>query len=208
MSKSKSKSASWDPSEEEDDVFFQQWAQQKKLAMQMTPIDPMKIVVDFLKNTSIPYAIIGGKAAAFHLQNNAGGSPTTRALAVSTNDYDVIVEQAHGKRFVDELQRELKSKTSVLLDEKFYESEMVDIVLMGVTKKGMFDSIVDVHIVKKTKQFPKKIVKDAFGMKYADKDWICKELAYSMKYHTSADEMTKALKRKARMELLKCNIAI
>lgn len=195
---------SWEPSDEDDDAFFQQWAEQRKRAMQASSVDPMKVVIEFLKTTKIPYAIIGGKAAAFHLQGTSDGSPSTRALAVSTNDYDVVVEQVHGKQFVDDLQRELKSKTNVALDEKFYESEAVDIILMGVIKKGMFDSIVDVHIIKVNKQFPKKTVKDAFGLKYADREWVCKELEYSMKYHVSADEMTKALKRKARMELLKC----
>lgn len=203
---SRSKSKSWSPSDEENDEFFQKWAEQKKKVMLASPVDPMKVVMDFLKNTKIPYAIIGGKAAAFHLQSNVEASPQTKALAVSTNDYDVMVESTYGKQFVDELQSVLKAKTNVQLDEQRYESSTVDIILMGVMKKGMMNSIVDVHILKPghTKQFPKKIVKDATGLKYADKEWICKELDYSMKYHASNDEITKAMKRMARSELLKC----
>lgn len=201
-------SKSWSLSDdEENDEFFQKYAEQRRKVLLASPKDPMKIVVEFLKNTKIPYAIIGGKAAAFHLQINVEGSAQTKALALSTNDYDVIVENSHGKEFVNSLQTALKENTNVQLDEQRYTSDVVDIVLMGVMKKGMLDSIVDVHILKPahSKHFPNKIVKDvASGLKYADKLWICKELQYSMKYHASNDEMTKAMKRIARFELLKC----
>lgn len=190
-------------SDSDDDEFFKQWAEQRKKAMEAM-VDPVTVVLNYLKETKIPYAIIGGKAAAFHLQSRSVGSPSTKALALSTNDYDVLIEANHRKQFLEELQKELRMKARGTLDEKLYESDMVDIVLMGVTKNSMFDSIVDVHILKSgSKNFP-KVVKDKSGLKYADVGWICKELEYSMKYHASNDEITKAMKRKARFELLQC----
>lgn len=203
-SKSSAKSMSWSPSESDDDEFFQAWAEQRKKALEAT-VDPSVVVIEFLKNTKLPYVIIGGKAAAYHLQKHQVGSPTSMALALSTNDYDVLIEASSAKQFLEELQKELRSRARGALDEKKYESELVDIVMMGITKQGMFDSIVDVHILKPgSKQFPKAVKDSTTGLKYAPLDWICKELEYSMKYHASNDEVTKALKRKARYDLLKC----
>lgn len=173
--------------------------------MRLPAENPSVIVVDFLRKTEMSYAIIGGKAAAYHIQDSDSAAPATLALAMSTNDYDVMVNETISKVFIEQLQTELRHRTHVTLDEKRFESPLIDIVMMGIHKKGMFDSIVDVHIVKTTKDthFP-KVVKDRTGLRYATKDWVCKELKYSMKYHASADEVTKALKRKARHELLKC----
>lgn len=193
---------SW--SDADDDEFFQKWAEQQKKAMEQM-VDPITVVLNYLRQTKIPYAIIGGKAAAFHLQALGTGSPTSMALAMSTNDYDVLIEHSNRKQFIEELQKELRMKARGSMDEKLFESDMVDIVMMGFTKMGMFDSIVDVHILKPlAKSFPKTTLKDRSGLRYAPKEWICKELEYSMQYHASADEVTKALKRKARYELLQC----
>jgi hypothetical protein len=186
-----------------DDEFFHAWAAQRKMALETT-MDPSVVVVEYLKKTSIPYAIIGGKAAAYHLQTRGAASSTSMALAMSTNDYDVVIEAGHQRTFLEELQSELRTKARGALDEKLYESTMVDIVMMGVLKNGMFDSIVDVHILKPGSKNMPKVVRDRSGLKYATVEWICKELEYSMKYHASNDEITKALKRKARFELLQC----
>ncbi len=201
-SKSTSKSMSWTNSD--DDEFYRQWAEQQKKAWEST-IDPMAVVLNYLRQTDVPYAIIGGKAAAYHLQYVPTGSSTSMALAMSTNDYDVLIEHTHRKEFIEKLQKELRTKARAFMDEKLYESELVDIVMMGIMKNGMFDSIVDVHVLKpNAKSFPKKTIKDSSGLRYAPKDWICKELEYSIQYHASTDEITKALKRKARYELLQC----
>lgn len=188
----------------DDDEFFHEWAQQRKKALEQT-VDPSAVVVEFLKKTKIPYAIIGGKAAAFHLNAHPSGSPSAMALALSTNDYDILIQEQHKLSFLSDLYDELRQKSRTGLDQKLYESRQVDIIMIGMKKQDMFDSIVDVHIVKSTsKEFP-KIVKDKNGLKYANIGWICKELQYSMKYHASNDELTKTMKRKARYDLLQCS---
>jgi hypothetical protein len=166
--------------------------------------------VDFLSATKIKYAVIGGKAAAFHLlsagSDTESNASDLHALATSTHDYDILVASKDGKQLVEDLQSSLRKHANVTLDEKIYENDSVRIVLMGLTKQGLFDSVVDVHILKAPHDhhFPEEVVKDSLGLKYAPKLWICNELKYSLKYHTSSDELTKAMKRKARMTLLKC----
>jgi hypothetical protein len=191
----------------DDDEFFKEWMNQRKQAVF---VDPAKVVVDFLAATKIKYAVIGGKAAAFHLVSAGSGTDSDasdlHALATSTHDYDIIVTSKDGNQLVDDLQSSLRKHANVALDEKIYDNDSVRIVLMGITKQGMFDSVVDVHILKPPHDhhFPTEVVKDSLGLKYAAKPWICNELKYSLKYHTSSDELTKAMKRKARMTLLKC----
>lgn len=189
----------------DDDAFFKQWAANRQKALAET-MDPLKVVVQFLANTKIPYAIIGGKAAAFHLVGTTA-SDAQKALAVATNDYDVIVTHEHSRLFMEMLQTALRNHSRITLDEKVYESDAVKIVLMGVKKNGFFDSIVDVHVLNSLNadHFPKSVIKDPVTkLVYADKSWICKELKFSLKYHVAADEITKTLKRQARMSLLNC----
>lgn len=213
MSRSSSRASSKDSllSSDDDSAFFAAYAAARHKAMTAPFVDPTTLVLQVLKTTKIPYAIIGGKAAAFHISRlpppKTSGSRSPRSnLALSTNDYDILVKHAHGKELVEALQTELKNKTTTQFDEKIFESDVVEIVMTGIRKKDLFDSIVDIHILKPAyeNKFPAKIVIDSTGLKYADHAWVCNELAYSLKYHTSSDEMTKAMKRQARSELLNC----
>lgn len=205
--KTRSRSSSSLGLSSDDDEFFKGWMEQRKQAVF---VDPAKVVIDFLSATKIKYAVIGGKAAAFHLvsvgSERASDAFDLHALATSTHDYDILVTSKDGKQLVEDLQSSLRKHANVALDEKIYENDSVCIVLMGLKKQGLFDSVVDVHILKAPHDhnFPTELVKDSLGLKYAPKQWICNELKYSLKYHTSSDELTKALKRKARMTLLKC----
>lgn len=192
--------------EDDDDAFFEEWAMARKKALETHQgVDPHIVVLGFLKTTRIPYAIIGGKAAAFHISRMPPSKDASNLmkLAVNTSDYDVCVSQDNAKEFLDALQHKLRKEANTTLDEQRFQGEHVEIILMGVKKSMMLDSVVDVHVVPPTKM-PRKLEKDENGLKYASRGWICKELAYSMKYHASHDEMTKALKRQVRHELLQC----
>lgn len=200
----------------EDDAFLQDLMRARMAAAALQPRkDPHEVVRDFLRTTKTPYAIIGGKAAAFHLNTRVApgtDSPSLLQLAKSTLDYDVMIKQTDASAFIQQLQQRLAKESRIPLDEKRYEGAVVDIVLMGHAKDGLLDSIVDVHILKEKKgahptHFPPIVhgVGDDAGLRFASWEWVCKELAYSLQYHSSHGEAIKSVKRQVRRDLLKCD---
>lgn len=192
-------------SNSEDNAFFEKWAATRKKAL-MHSISPRDATLQYLKKTTIPYAIIGGKAAIYHLITT-GANSSLLALASSTNDYDLIVKSTYADRFIHDLQAYIRKKTAGTgLDQKTYDTPMVRIVLMGVQDRHMFTDIVDVHALKPQfdSHFPKNSVIGPDGLWYADKAWVCKELKFALKHHASYNDVSKSVKRQARHDLLEC----
>lgn len=190
-----------------DDVFFRQFVAQR-MAAQSAKVDPHAATLGFLATTKVPYAIIGGQAAAYHISREQSLSQEDSSrVALMTNDIDVLVRHEDGKRFVEALQRHLNAKASASLHEKIIDGPYVTITLIGTKRQGLMDSVVDVHTLKPAEgaRFPATVVRDPeTKLVYANLKWVCDELAYSMRNHASADEPLKALKRQKRHALLNC----
>lgn len=181
--------------EEDDSKLFQSWLQTRK-----KKLDPKEVVEQFLKTTTIPYAIIGGQAARFHLECLPIRPCPSLALAFATYDYDVLVMKKDCTLFITDLQNTLRNRSLVPLEEKQVFYQHVSIVMIGYYKNNIFCSIVDIHI-HQYKSLP-NVVQTATHLKYANKEWICHELKTSIQQHSSIMEAIKTLKRKVRYELL------
>jgi hypothetical protein len=190
--------------DEGDETLFAKWVQ-----LHINAYKPLRdahdVVIDFLRETHFPYAIIGGKAAAYHIAKLPALATNENItsqyiLATSTSDCDVVVAHGHSKAFLEMLQKKLREEALQTLDEKRFAGADVEIVLMGVRNKTIMNSIIDVHVYAKRGSPNRERGQD--GLWYADRTWICKELEYSLAHHTSNDDITKTLKRKARIALL------
>jgi hypothetical protein len=172
--------------------------------------DPLTLIKRFLATTSVPYVVIGGKAAAYHIQNRSKSSSSKSReyeLAQSTNDYDVLIKHTQLNEFLGGL----KSTMGATINKfDIIEKEMLfgDVILVGNKKNGVMDSVIDIHTLNKANlhKFPneKDIVKGKDGIKYAPLNWICDDLDHSLKNFASMEDITKTLKRQARYKLLDC----
>ena len=197
-------------SDEDDDSFFKNY-KEKQMQDMKTMEDPLTLIRRFLTTTYVPYVVIGGKAAAYHIQNRAKSfsnkSREQLDLAQSTHDYDILIKHNHLNEFLGGLKSTMGASINKF---DIIEKEMLfgDIILVGNKKNGMMDSIVDIHILNKANlhKFPneKEIVKGKDGIKYAPLNWVCDDLDHSLKNFASIEDITKTLKRQARYQLLDC----
>lgn len=193
--------------EDDDDDFIHKLVL-ARMQQQRILQTPEEVVMDYLKSlgAKYPYAIIGGKAAVFHLskrsRSKASRESTTERLAKATTDIDIIIPKAKEHDFMKGLQNALREKANRSLEQKEYHADDITIHLIGELKREMFSSVVDVHVVKSSNMPSVDIGDD--GIRYANKQWVCSELKYSIEHHSSMDEPSKALKRNARYKLLQC----
>jgi hypothetical protein len=197
-------------SDEDDDSFFKNY-KEKQMQDMKTAEDPLTLIKRFLATTSIPYVVIGGKAAAYHIQtltrSFSNQSREQMDLAQSTNDYDVLIKHTQLNEFLGGL----KSTMGATINRfDIIEKEMLfgDIILVGNKKNGIMGSVIDIHTLNKANhyKFPKEkdIVRGKDGIKYAPLNWICEDLDHSLKNFASMEDIIKTLKRQARYKLLDC----
>jgi hypothetical protein len=197
-------------SDEDDDSFFKNY-KEKQMQDMKNAEDPLTLIKRFLATTSVPYVVIGGRAAAYHIQNIAKSfSNRSREqvdLAQSTNDYDVLIKHTQLNEFLGGLKSTMGASINKF---DIVEREMLfgDVILVGNKKNGLIDSVIDIHTLNKANlyKFPneKYIVQGKDGIKYAPLNWICDDLDHSLKNFASMEDITKTLKRQARYALLDC----
>ena len=192
-----SKTASWERSS--SDSFVKKYEEQQKIK-RIGELPPVEIVKNFLASITIPYIVIGGKAAVYHLSHIEGSqSSSTKKLAKSTEDYDIYCDKANSKKFIENIQLALANRGFEL---KETETDDENITMIGNIKKGTFESIVDIHVPKKKVDISS--IKGHDGITYASVEWICNDLKNILENKSSQFEMVKYEKRKARFKLLKC----
>lgn len=158
------------------------------------------LVRQFLKATSVPYVIIGGKAAEYHVMHHFKHALNDRnTLAItSTLDYDVIVAPQNVDKFVQEFRE--RARAQVDLNKLAYsEKDMGPVVIhsIGTMDRGFMNSVLDIHAYKADK-VPRATVADD-GLRYANASWLAKEIRMR---ESSSDEPTKAWKRHTRLKYL------
>lgn len=180
--------------DEENDEYFRRYVEKQKLLDTLKTKTPNEAVTNFLSKTEIPYVIIGGKAAAFHI-----GNPDTepKKFAVASEDYDVLVPDRFKYDFIKCLVKEMDSTTTTTLFLK--ENESLQIYMLGWYVDRTFQSFVDVHVVKD--KLPNHKVSSE-NLKYVNKTWLCEELTRTIKTRSSSEERTKYMKRLLRNKLL------
>lgn len=164
----------------------------------------LDIIKTFLETTKNDYIVIGGKAAAEHINSIRGTDDSLKNIAQSTNDYDVAISE-NNKNFINDLTTALKSCYEQL-DYQTSNIKKPTIHLFGVKRDGIMDSFIDVHVYPedvytRLKKEP-LIIK---GIRYANIKNVCEELSTSIMNHDSWDQPFKTVKRCARYNLLKCN---
>jgi hypothetical protein len=130
---------------------------------------------------------------------NYQNSDNTR-LAVSTNDYDIMIPLSFKDTFINEIFKEVDSNTMSKLELK--ENSELNIYMLGWMEGGMFRSVIDVHCI--SHKLPSYEVSEQ-NVKYVNKKWLCDELLFTIKNRSSEGEMLKYLKREARSKLLRCH---
>lgn len=183
--------------DEENDEYFRCYVEKQKLLDTLKTKTPNEAVMNFLSKTEIPYVIIGGKAAAFHI-----GNPDTEAkkIAVASEDYDVLVPDRFKYDFIKRLVKEMDSTTMTTLYLK--ENESLQIYMLGWYVDKSFISYVDVHV---KDNLPAHELSTG-NIKYANVKWLCEELTLTIKSRSSSDERTKYMKRLIRFQLLNAQL--
>jgi hypothetical protein len=176
-----------------DCMLFAKWLESRKHRT-----DPIDVVVQFLQNTTISYAIIGGQAASFYIKSLNLPPSSDLHYALSTIDYDILVNVNDRDRFLEDLQTELRMKSVIPLELRQFHDNIISI---GYYKNKLFQSIIDVHICEHD-QMP-KVTEDTSKLKYANRKWIYEELKTSINQYSSTMESTKTQKRIARCGFLK-----
>jgi hypothetical protein len=121
-------------------------------------------------------------------------------IALSTDDYDIMVPASLKDSFISNIVREIDTNTMFKLDMK--ENVDLGIYMLGYVEKGLFKSVIDIHCVQH--KLPSFEVSDN-NIRYVNKTWLCDDLLYSIKHRSSEMEAVKNVKRQARSRLLKCS---
>lgn len=192
----KSGKESWELSSSDDD--FYKAFREAELAKRKVVVKPIDIITDFLKTTDIPYIVVGGKAAIYHLNKIPNiKSSSSKRLAKSSEDYDIVCKQKNSKKFIESLGEKLINSG---VEMKEVEMKNENITMIGHNKKGIFDSLIDIHIPKV--KITIKGEKGDDGITYASLDYVCEQLENELKNKGSALEVLKFRKRETRYKLL------
>lgn len=192
--------------DENDDKVFQEYVAKRKVMDALKTKTPEQVVVEFLETTTIPYVVIGGKAAAYYIKSNSGiRDSDLKILAVSSDDYDVMVNRSSKDAFIQDVVRRINEQTPVNVSLK--ENPSLDIYMVGWVENGTFKSIVDVHAIANEDKLP-KLDDTTSKIKFVNKRWLCKELLFTLENRSSQDQVVKYYKRNARNRLLKCEDVI
>lgn len=197
---------SWMDDENDDKVFLEYVAKRKAMDALKTKT-PEQVVVEFLETTTIPYVVIGGKAAAYYIGKSNSGirESDLKILAISSDDYDVMVNVSSKDTFIQDVVRRINEQTPVNVSLK--ENPNLNIYMVGCVENGTFKSIMDVHAIANEDKLPK--LDDATSkIKFVNKRWLCKELLFTLENRSSQDQVVKYYKRNARNRLLKCEDVI
>ena len=97
--------------ESNNNEFFQQYMKQRfENQKYKKPIQ--NVILNFLKKTNINYAIIGGKAAIYHINKlNPDTSSNNYLYASSTDNYNILVKSDNYNQFINSLTENLRSKS-------------------------------------------------------------------------------------------------
>lgn len=161
-------------------------------------------VLNFLKSTTIPYVIIGGKAAEFYIKRNVNKSKFNKQnilLAESTNDYDILVKSEQYDKFISDLSEYILFFSENKANYHVSNMKNTRIFMLGIRNKDkVLDDILDIHEYKN--KLPNRLFNKSSGLYFASKDKIISNLKYSLKHHSSTLQPTKTLKRQMRLKLL------
>ena len=98
--------------DENDDKVFQEYVAKRKAMDALKTKTPEQVVVEFLETTTIPYVVIGGKAASYYIKSNSGiRDSDLKILAISSDDYDVMVNVSSKDTFVQDVVRRINEQT-------------------------------------------------------------------------------------------------
>lgn len=196
--------------DEDDDYIQQLQAQRRAELMQAQLISQNSLRLEelagaaverALMKTAVPYAVIGGKAAAGILkQLSKSMTNNNRALAYSTSDWDIMVTPASFETLAAEVTQAATNATGIQLTQHEFQDPTSGklIYLFGYLHARVFTSLMDFHI---NKVLPPVIT--IAGVKYASTSWIIQELNRTIRNHSSASEALKYLKRQKRLQLLR-----
>lgn len=186
-----------------DNEFWNQMVK-NRMEQQKMKTNNHTIILDYLRETPIKYAIIGGKAALFHINKYTKYNESFNEnykYAISTDNYNVVVSKDNYTNFLNGLKKTLRMKSNsnlILKEGKIYNS----LRLTQIGKRNT--ALINIHEhdnIKLKKRFPNTIQDDT-GLKYATKSYIIDNLQHSIKHHASSMNRTKTDKRKARLKLL------
>lgn len=214
--RSRLSTASWEKSS--PDSFVKKYEEEQKAKRAAAalahprPLSASDIIIRFLVATKIPYIVIGGRAVVYHLlqiehlkasspspSGSASATKKLAKLAKSTEDYDIYCDKVHAAKFIDEMQLALANRGFELKES---ETDDEKVTMIGNLKKGIFDSVIDIHVPKKKMVISSIVGGD--GITYASVEWICGNLKNILEHKSSQFETLKYEKRKARFRLLKC----
>ncbi len=143
-------------------------------------------IEQFLVSTRIPYVVIGGKAASAHLAN-INMNARNRNIVTSTTDFDVVVRITDLDRFLNAVMAVLRH---VVPGDLLHAAGSGNIMLIGVRRGGMLESLVDIH---PESSLPPSVA--LRGIRYATVSHLLQEFA---RHPPSALEAMKGLKRNRR----------
>lgn len=189
---------SWEQSSDSFTKKYEEAEKAKRLASKQ--VNLIDLITHFLQNTTIPYIVIGGKAAIYHLnQMQDVQSSENKKLATLSNDYDLYSDDKNAKELINSLEKILSNRG---LEKKEVETDTENITMIGNIKNKIFESVIDIH-VPKTK-IDISSIKGIDGIQYASLEWICNDLKNILENKSSQLEIVKYEKRKARFDLLQC----
>jgi len=178
--------------------------------------------VKFLANVTMDYAIVGGKAAIYHLAQEPYASRKKDNLQLESyanhsDDWDILIREKDEHSFVDALQEAIRSALGPYrMNLVTFEREILNgetLYLMGYMKshsntKGerweMFEDLIGLHVIPTGKPFPKSQTDKTLNLRYAPVKWICQDLKEAIENNASSEVASKTYKRMARQQLLNC----